>query len=213
MSDPQPGPDPALDQYEVPLEPVEFEERIQRSRFLAQVFPVGSRDEAMAKLEELKALSHKANHHCPALKLGHPLDGPETWSSDDGEPSGSAGMPILRAIDGSGLSDLLVVVTRWFGGVKLGTGGLVRAYGGVAKAALDAAARRTIIRRDTLEPRFDYPLMTRVLRLASECEAVEQNRICDTHVSLSLAVARSRVSRLEEQLTELMQGQGEIRRL
>jgi putative IMPACT (imprinted ancient) family translation regulator len=116
MSDPQPGPDPALDQYEVPLEAVEFEERIQRSRFLAQLFPVSSREEALAKLEELKALSHKANHHCPALKLGHPLDGPETWSSDDGEPSGSAGLPILRAIDGSGLSDLLVVVTRagWF---------------------------------------------------------------------------------------------------
>jgi putative IMPACT (imprinted ancient) family translation regulator len=110
------------------------------------------------------------------------------------------------------LSDLLVVVTRWFGGVKLGTGGLVRAYGGVAKAALDTVARRTIIRRDTLELRFDYPLMTRVLRLASDCEAVEQNRICDTHVRLSLAVARSRVSRLEEQLIELMQGQGEIRR-
>lgn len=111
---------------------------VKHSRFLAQAVPVASADAAMAALPGLSDSS--ATHNCWAWRIGALYR-----SSDDGEPAGTAGRPILAAIDGQGCDQVLVVVTRWFGGIKLGAGGLVRAYGGAAAECLRRAERRPLI--------------------------------------------------------------------
>lgn len=109
-----------------------FEDTVRKSRFRAVAVPVASPEEALAALETLR--DPKATHNCWAFRVGD-----QFRSSDDGEPGGTAGRPILAAIDGQGVDGVLVVVTRWFGGIKLGAGGLVRAYGGTAAECLRTA--------------------------------------------------------------------------
>ncbi|MGJ4729346.1 IMPACT family protein [Luteimonas sp. SDU101] len=118
--------------------PVEHVLEVKRSRFLARAAPVGSPAEAAAFLHEVSIAD--ATHNCWAWRLGG-----DYRSSDDGEPAGTAGRPILAAIDGQGYDRVVVVVTRWFGGVKLGAGGLVRAYGGAAAECLRLAPRLALV--------------------------------------------------------------------
>ena len=117
-----------------------FAQDIKKSRFLAHAAPVGSKDEAKAFIAA--ASDPSANHNCWAWRVGQAYR-----FSDDGEPSGTAGKPMLQAIDGQALDRVAVVVTRWFGGILLGSGGLMRAYGGTAAACLRAAAKTEIIPR------------------------------------------------------------------
>ena len=111
---------------------------VKHSRFLAQAAPVASATEAMAWLE--RVADRAATHNCWAYRIGG-----DYRSSDDGEPAGTAGRPILAAIDGQGVDRVVVVVTRWYGGTKLGAGGLVRAYGGAAAECLRTAPRRPLV--------------------------------------------------------------------
>lgn len=117
---------------------VQFELEIKHSRFLASACPVDAPDQALAFLREVGVSD--ATHNCWAYRIGQ-----EYRSSDDGEPSGTAGRPILAAIDGQGFDHVMVVVTRWYGGIKLGAGGLVRAYGGTAAECLRTAPRHPMI--------------------------------------------------------------------
>ncbi|MFQ5341826.1 MAG: IMPACT family protein [Anaerolineae bacterium] len=123
--------------YSVPAGVVQVEDVIKRSRFIGAAGPAASVDEAQAFIAGLRERYRDATHNAWAFAVGIG-DGAVRGMSDDGEPSGTAGQPILARINGSGLGDLVVVVTRYFGGVKLGTGGLVRAYGGVAGMAIKA---------------------------------------------------------------------------
>ena len=118
--------------------PVEFVQDIKKSRFIGKATPIASEDEAKAFLASVS--DPAANHNCWAWRIGQAYR-----FSDDGEPSGTAGKPILQAIDGQDLDDVVVVVTRFFGGILLGSGGLVRAYGGTAAQMLSAAEKREII--------------------------------------------------------------------
>ncbi len=113
------------------------ETRVLRSRFLALAFPISSEEAFTERLDAIRSELFDATHHCWAWRL---FEGGRERSSDAGEPSGSAGRPILQAIHSASVHDAAVVVVRWFGGVKLGTGGLGRAYRDAAAAALDAAA-------------------------------------------------------------------------
>ena len=122
---------------------------VKRSRFLGHVVPVTTEDEARAVVEAARKEHWDARHHCSAFVLGP--DGALQRSSDDGEPSGTAGAPIGDYDLDRGLTDVVAVVTRWFGGTLLGAGGLVRAYSDATKAALDAAGTR----RRVLMSRFD----------------------------------------------------------
>lgn len=117
---------------------------VRHSRFLAQAAAAGSTGDAMAFLAEVADAD--ATHNCWAYRVGA-----EYRSSDDGEPAGTAGRPILAAIDGQGFDQVVVVVIRWYGGIKLGAGGLVRAYGGVAAECLRTASRRPLIAMRELE--------------------------------------------------------------
>ena len=114
---------------------------VKRSVFLAEITRVADEEAARAVIAAARKTHAGARHHCSAFVVGVDETHPIERSSDDGEPSGTGGMPILAALHGSGLVDVVCVVTRWFGGVKLGAGPLARAYGDAAGAALAAAPR------------------------------------------------------------------------
>lgn len=143
--------------------------RDRGSKFLAFVYPVRGTDEVKAQLKALRTLHPKATHHCYAYRLG--TAGTEWRAVDDGEPSGSAGRPILAAIDSAGLTDVLGVVVRYFGGTLLGVPGLIAAYRGATANALAGAGRveRWVEKRVTIEA--DYPVLGEVLHLLRGCEA------------------------------------------
>jgi uncharacterized YigZ family protein len=127
----------------------EVETEVKRSRFLGHVERVGSEDQARAVVVRTRKQHWDARHHCSAFVLGP--DGAVQRSNDDGEPSGTAGAPMLEVLRGREVSDVVAVVTRWFGGVLLGAGGLVRAYGDAVRETLDAAG----VRRRLLLERYD----------------------------------------------------------
>ena len=136
-------------QYRTVARPASVEIEVKRSRFLCDVRRVESEEAARAVVEAARKQHWDARHHCSAFVLGP--DGAVARSSDDGEPSGTAGAPMLEVLRGRDVSDVVAVVTRWFGGVLLGAGGLVRAYGDAVRAGLDEAG----VRRRVLMSRFD----------------------------------------------------------
>ena len=136
-------------------EPVVHEEVIQKSRFIAKAAPVASEGEALAFLKAHR--EPEATHNCYAYKIG-----PLYRFSDDGEPTGTAGKPILHAIEAQGLDRVAVLVVRYFGGVKLGAGGLVRAYGGVAAEALRRGRKLPLVEKAPLAFRVPFPEVGRV---------------------------------------------------
>jgi uncharacterized YigZ family protein len=201
-------PDPSPDSFPVPGAPAQWEERVERSRFLALVHPIAEAGEAVRLLAQARLEHHKATHHCHAWRTGHPGREPAWGCGDDGEPSGSAGQPILRAIDGSGLSNVLGVVVRWFGGIKLGTGGLARAYGSAATGALASCQRSLVTDCQPLHLRIPYSRMTRVRRLLARHGAREVNLVSGEELQLDIQVPSTARATLMDELREILQGQG-----
>lgn len=128
--------------------PATAEIEAKRSRFVCDLSPAASEDAARAFVEQVRSGSRDARHHCTAFVLGP--DGATQRSNDDGEPSGTAGAPMLDVLRGRGLTDVVAVVTRWFGGTLLGTGGLIRAYGDAVAAAVGEATILTMELREGL---------------------------------------------------------------
>ena len=139
------------------------------SKFLSYSFPILSIDDVKAKINEVKKEHPKATHHCFAYRIG--IDGLSFRASDDGEPSGSAGRPILGQIDSAGFSNILVVVVRYYGGTMLGVPGLINAYKTATAEALQIAVpiEKWICQR--VEITLDYNIMSEVLYLLKQCEA------------------------------------------
>lgn len=136
-----------LDSYLTVASPVDAEIEVKRSRFLARLEPVADEQSARAVVEAARKTHWDARHHCSAFVLGP--DAMTERSSDDGEPAGTAGAPMLEVLRGRGLTDVVCVVTRWFGGTLLGTGGLIRAYGDAVREACGQAQvveRRLLLR-------------------------------------------------------------------
>jgi uncharacterized YigZ family protein len=183
--------------------------RERGSVFLAQAVPVASRDEADRAVHAIAAEHHDASHHCFSYRLGP--DGAEFRAQDAGEPSGSAGKPILGAIDHFGLTNVLVVVTRWFGGTKLGVGGLVRAYGEAARAALAASGVRTVVITQTLEVDFPHEATSAVMRTLARHGALVRDTRYDDIVHLTAAVRRSAAAACRDGLIEETRGQARVR--
>lgn len=130
--------------YRTPKGTTSSELKEQGSHFIAHLSPAAGAEAAMAFLDSLRKRYHDATHHCWAYRLGF-AETSACRSSDDGEPSHTAGDPILRSLEERGVSDAVLVVVRYFGGVKLGTGGLARAYKSAARQILDASDLRTVI--------------------------------------------------------------------
>ncbi len=188
--------DPVQDTYKSISAPSEGLFKDLGSRFLSLAFPVETEDEVKALVDALKKKYHDARHHCYAYRLG--LDGARYRANDDGEPSGSAGRPILGQIDSAGLSDVLVVVVRYFGGVKLGIPGLIRAYKTATQEALAAAqaVEKTAARRFRIT--FDYLSMNPVMRVLKDLDIPQSGQSFGNECSLDVRV---RLSQYEDFLT------------
>lgn len=149
-----------------PSEEILFKEK--NSKFFGYAFPIISEEEAKEHLENLKKQHHQARHWCYAWQIGKEEENRQYRANDDGEPSNSAGMPIYGQIQSFEVTDVLVVVVRYFGGVKLGVGGLIQAYRTTAQMALENSRiiQRTIDEIFSLS--FDYPEMNIVMRIIKE---------------------------------------------
>jgi uncharacterized YigZ family protein len=182
----------------------EVEIEVKRSRFLGHVERVGSEEEARAVVERIRKQHWDARHHCSAFVLGP--DGAVQRSNDDGEPSGTAGAPMLEVLRGREVSDVVAVVTRWFGGVLLGAGGLVRAYGDAVRETLDEAG----VRRRLLMERYDVPAdHADAGRLESDLRARDVTVLGVDYAeraTLHLAVPADDVDRFASLLAELTGG-------
>lgn len=158
----------------------------RNSKFFGYAFPVRTEEEINAHLEELKSKHHKARHWCYAWQLGR--EEIHYRANDDGEPSNSAGMPIYGQIQSFEVTDILIVVVRYFGGVKLGVGGLINAYKTAAQMALESSRiiTRTIDR--VFEIKFDYPEMNTVMRIIKENDLniIDQKLELDCRILISV---------------------------
>ncbi len=185
------------------------EDVIEKSRFIAYCEPIETEGEAIVFIEKIKKKHWDAAHNVPVYVLG------ENYStqrySDDGEPSGTAGVPILSMLKNEGITDLVVVVTRYFGGVKLGTGGLVRAYTHTAKLGVEAALLVDKVVYTFLKLHVSYHLHGKVQNyLLGESDLIVEDTAYLEDVAVSLFVLPSQVEQVMEKLTDLCNGQIEI---
>ena len=159
------------------------------SRFISFAFPVETEEEVKEIVGRLKKEFHDARHHCYAYRLGYLGD--RFRANDDGEPSGSAGRPILGQIDSRGLSDVLVVVVRYFGGIKLGIPGLIRAYKTSTAEALDKAGTADKTAGNRYRLTFTYDVLPQVMKILKDMDLKQNNQEFGTECSLETWVRLS----------------------
>ena len=183
----------------------------KKSRFIAETAPVHSEEEAAAFLETIRKKYWDAGHHCSAFVIGE--KNPVTRCSDDGEPSGTAGRPILDILLGEGISNACIVVTRYFGGTLLGTGGLVRAYGQAAKAGL--AESIVLERHPGVEMQFttDYSGIGKIQYVAGNMGLTETGSEYTEVARLSYMVPVELADALSAKITEATAGKTKIEEL
>ena len=178
----------------------EYREEIRKSRFITLAAPITSVAEAQAFIEQHSDLD--ATHNCWAWKLAD-----QYRSSDDGEPGGTAGRPILAAIEAQDCDQVVVLVIRWYGGIQLGTGGLARAYGGGANKCLQNAERLPLISRVALSCACSFSELALVkLRVAELGGLVVEEQFTANGVELELAVGEAQIDALQRQLADLSRG-------
>ena len=191
----------AEDTYKTISEPSEGIYTEKRSKFIAIALPVRSLDEIKAHLETYQKKYYDARHVCYAYMLGAARK--DFRANDYGEPSGTAGKPILGQINSNELTDILIIVVRYFGGIKLGTSGLIVAY---KAAAAEAIAAATIIEKTVDEEvtvMFEYPFMNDIMRIVKEEEPEILNQSYDMDCSMTLRIRRSMMAKLRARLEKV----------
>lgn len=187
--------------------PWRHEEDIRKSRFLAQAAPVGSTVEALAFVDAVSEAT--ATHNCWAYRIGDAYR-----FNDDGEPGGTAGRPMLQAIDGQGCDRIVVVVTRWYGGIKLGAGGLARAYGGTAAECLRLAPRVAIVAMGRLFLRCEFAELALVTARIRDMEGtIEQEAFVADGAELTVLAPLDRLEAIAARVVDLSRGRIQPRRL
>lgn len=177
---------------------------IKKSKFIAHIAEIKSEDEAETFIKQTRKKYYDATHNCSAYILNS--DRGIRHSSDDGEPSGTAGKPILDVISGAGLSDIIVVVTRYFGGTELGTGGLVRAYSGAAAEVLKNAAVVEITEAKLMEFIIDYGLLPKLQHLCMELGIIIYETEYLEKVKISVLITEDNLGRFFKEVTEMTAG-------
>jgi len=193
--------------YLVPKETHRIEQVIDRSRFLCTVSRVNSTDEAQAFIKSMNAEFPDATHNCWAYVVGAPGSTDRIGMSDDGEPHGTAGRPMLTVLAHCGIGDIAAVVTRYYGGTKLGTGGLVKAYGGAVQECL--ASLPTEMRVDTVVGTFavGYAHIGAVQQLLPTLEAEIVQQVFAVDAEFTVQLPRERSSELQSLLRNLTRGE------
>jgi len=187
--------------------PAHLIQEIRKSKFVVNATNVASEEAAAEFLQRISDPS--ATHNCWAWRIGQ-----RYRFNDDGEPAGTAGKPILQAIDGQNIDSVMVVVTRWFGGIKLGAGGLMRAYGGCAAQCLRQAAKAELIESVRVEFAMEFASLTHLRARLREFGAVlEAEEFRDTGALLRVNLPQAKLSELRSFLADLSRGQVELREL
>ena len=189
------------DTYKTIAAPAEGIYTEKRSKFIATALPVRTVADVKAYVESYQKKYYDARHVCYAYMLG--AERKEFRANDSGEPSGTAGKPILGQINSNELTDVLIIVVRYFGGIKLGTSGLIVAY---RTAAAEALAAATVIEKtvdETVTVFFEYPFMNDVMRIVKEEGPTLLSQGYDTDCTMSLSIRRSLMPRLKERLAKV----------
>lgn len=171
----------------------------RKSQFIGYIAPVSTEEEALAFLAEIRAKHRDARHNCFAYILQNGVK----RASDDGEPQGTAGVPIMEVVEREGITDVIVVVTRYFGGILLGAGGLVRAYAHAAKLAIDAAQRKVMSPAVLVEMKMDYNQYGRINNVLSKYTAIIQDTEFTDLVTMRILFIERDVEAFRAELTEM----------
>lgn len=199
-----------MSRYPVPAGQARVQETILRSRFITTAAPAATANEARAFIAAVRAEFADATHNCYAYVAGPPGSSAQIGMSDDGEPGGTAGRPMLAVLLGCGVGEIAAVVTRYYGGTKLGTGGLVRAYSGGVKAALAVLPVQEKIILRTLLASGPYSWVTPVTRLLPAFEARVTDQQFAADVTWQISVPEEQVEALAAALIELSHGEIEV---
>jgi uncharacterized YigZ family protein len=199
--------------YLIPSSAHRVEEVIQKSRFITAAAHAPDADSAQAFLVQIREEFPDATHHCWAFIAGPPGNTISIGMSDDGEPHGTAGRPMLNTLLHSEVGEIVAVCVRYYGGTKLGTGGLTRAYSGGVKSVLHTLPTQEKVERVTLEIRVDYEAVDPLKRLLQEVEGLVEEDEYGAEVRFRVGVPREAVKSLEEKLAGITRGQGRIERL
>lgn len=177
---------------------------IEKSRFIGYVKPVETREEADAFIKEIKARHRDATHNVPAFVIGEKFQ--QQWASDDGEPQGTSGVPMLQMMVKEGITNVVVVVTRYFGGIKLGTGGLVRAYTNTAKAALEDAGIHQVKDQTVIVASMDYTYLGKLQNAEKEGYFTIADTVFTDVITVTLHSEPEDADRVKGFLSELTGG-------
>ena len=186
------------DKYFVPANEASAKITVKGSKFISHIFPVESREHAEKVYASVQKKYYDATHNCFAYRI----DENTFRYSDDGEPSGTAGRPILQVLDGAELFEVLCVVTRYFGGTKLGTGGLIRAYSDAAKEALKTIKIKEKIRTEVLKLKSAFGMENRIFHLLDQMSGKLVDSVYGQDINLTVEIPRSNVEPFLKQLTE-----------
>lgn len=194
-----------MDDYLVPANRVEHEINISNSRFIASLAPAPSRSAAERFISEVKQKYPDAAHHVPAYIVGHGSSS-LSHASDDGEPSGTAGRPALAVLEGSDLGDTTVVITRYFGGTKLGTGGLVRAYSDAVRGVLNKAHLARKVKAHRLELTTPYSFYERIVRIIKNSQGLIEDEQFTSDIKMVLKMPADHYRSFSDAVLEISAG-------
>lgn len=199
--------------YPVPARSHRVEETVQRSRFLTTVARAESDIQARTVLNAVREEFPDATHHCWAFVAGPPGSTIAVGMSDDGEPHGTAGRPMLTTLLHSGIGEIVAVCTRWYGGTNLGTGGLSRAYSGGVKLALEGLPLDRKVERARMQVEVGYPQLDGLQKLLAELDGRVEREQYGGRVIYEVAVPELFLPRLQRGIADLTAGEGRVHRL
>ena len=197
------------DKYFTIAQTAKAETKVKGSRFIGQAALVTDVAKAKEYLESVRKREYDATHHCFAYRVGVGSN-IEFKYSDDGEPNGSAGKPIYDCIAGRELTNIIVVVTRYYGGTKLGTGGLLRSYSQTALLTLEKAGKTTNYITDSIHLIFEFSFYDQILKLIERFEARQTESDFSEKVSLTVLIRKSLTDQFAKELTDITHGTAQI---
>lgn len=180
-----------------------YEFEVKKSKFIGYLAPCETREEAEEYILKIRNMHKQATHNVPAFIL---KSQDTKWCSDDHEPQGTAGMPVLKAIDGAGYTNVVAVVTRYFGGTLLGTGGLVRAYSDAIAGAIKNANDKMMILSDKMDLELDYTDLGKLQYILPKYTHICEDTIYEDDVKMKLVIAKDETEKFEKEITELFSG-------
>jgi len=201
------------DGYRVPAGWHRVEEVIRGSRFITTLDRARTEEEARSRIKDVRSEFADATHNCWAYLAGPPGDTARIGMSDDGEPHGTAGRPMLETLLHGEVGEICAVVTRYYGGTKLGRGGLGRAYAGGVNLALDSLPTTLRVERLRARVEVDYPAVDPLLRHLGEIGAEKEEEVYGAGVSLVVAVPKAQLSELERRVADWTSGRGRVEQI